>query len=371
MSPVPNINGVASLETGSLHRESSSTFDENAAARVLFFFITPPSSQGSPSRDQLETSLDSAPMTGVAPIVPLSASNYSMLLCLDIGTTINVILDKAAMAEKLARVRASKALDESPEMKEAAGLLALLQTTPAPWYMFHSKRLAHHHNSGQEAVNGMDDFDPDATEDEELPEDESQEQLIVPDQQEGGSPTIRALLVSAKAAGKQREKDDRPTFVNSSKPVSPPAAEKSSASKVCKRGRTGVKGSASPKTTGKRYEFVNHTTSDFAEHKRKRALPTLRKSAGDGESPAEDEAPGTLSVMPAESLPTPPPRTTSASTLDTSRRPSRVGKSKLSRTPDGVDGEDNDGKPKQERTTKSGRTIKNTEKWTTSENRHK
>ena len=313
MCPTCNFNRISSSETSSLQGESSPVFEENAAAGALLSFTTPPSSQGSPSHDPLGTSLDSAPTTGgffpaqsaswdgcavrngttpevqatVSFIVPLSASHYGMLaICLHFDTQTDVILDKAVMTRKLALVKASKASNESPEMKEAAGLLAVLQMTPAPWSMGFNERVAHHYNSGQETVK---EIDPDATEEEELSEgepqseDEPQEQPVVSDQQKVESPTTSAPPISAKAAGKQRKKCDHPAFVNSSQSDTLPAAISGSpASKVPIMRRPDPRGSASTQTTAKTYEFVNHTTSDLAGHKRKRAPPTPGNSGGSG-----------------------------------------------------------------------------------------
>ncbi|MCJ1377961.1 hypothetical protein MMC17_001057 [Xylographa soralifera] len=376
------ILGIPSSETSSLQGK----FDEHAAAGALLSFTTPPSSQGSPSREPWGMSSDSAPATGgffpaqsgfwdgcpvqneaspevqaaVSSIKPLSATHHSMFThCLDDGIEIDVIPDKAVMAQKLALVRVSKVLNESPEMKEAAGLLAVLQTTPAPWYMGFNERVAHHHNSDQQAVNGMDNVEPDATE---------EEAFVVLDQQEVETPTTSAPPISARAAGKQREKCDSPALVNSSHSATLPTANSTrTARKAPLKRKAGAKGSASTQTTARNFEFVNQTASSIGGHKRRRAPPTPRKSAGSGRSPTGDVPSQTSSANPAESLPTPPLRTMSASTLEVSQRKSTVVKSKLSRTPDGIDDEEEDGKGKQERTSSSGRTIKNTKKWTTSE----
>ncbi|MCJ1284174.1 hypothetical protein MMC26_003505 [Xylographa opegraphella] len=395
MSPTFNINGSPSLETSFFHGDSSSVYDENDAAGALLSFTTPPSSHDSPARDSWEISLDTAPTTGgffpaqsvlwdgcsvrnttgpevqapTSSIVPPTASPHSMIPnCLDHGITVNEILDKIVMAQKLALVRASKALDESPEMKEAAGLLAILQTTPAPWSKSFNERVAQHQNSGQEALSGMDNFDPDATEDEEPPEEKPQEQPAVSNQQGSERHTNGASSISEKAAGKRKEKYGSPILMKSAHSVTLLAAIiGSSASRVPTRPRPADKGSASTQKTAKTYEFVNQINSNIAGHKRKRAPPTPRHSAGSGKSPVENEAPEIPFAKPAESLPTPPLRTVSAATLETPQLECIAVMSKLSRTPDGVDDEEEDGKEKQERTSKSGRTIKNTEKWTTSE----
>ncbi|MCJ1432280.1 hypothetical protein MMC27_001636 [Xylographa pallens] len=368
MFPASNINMIPSSDTSSLQGEPSSVFDENAAAGALLSFTTPPSSQGSPSHDLWGTSLDSEPATGG--FFPAQSGFWDDCT---VQNKTGVILDKATMAQKLALVRASKASNESLEMKEAAGLLTVLQKTPAPWSMSLNERVAHHHNSGQGAVNGIDYVDLDGTDHEELPEDESesedesQEQPVVADQQEAESHTASGPPISAKAAGKQREKYDSPALLNSSHAVSLPAAtSRSSASKIPTRRRSGANGSASTRTTARTYEFVNQTLSNIVGHKRKRAPPTPRTSAGSSKSPTNDEASQTSSAKPAESLPTPPLRTMSASTLDIPQQKSAVVKSKLSRTPDVVHDEEQSGKEKQERTSKSGRTIKNTERWTSS-----
>ena len=317
MFPTSNTNGVPSSNTSSVQGESSSVFDEYAAAGALISFTTPPSSQSSPSHDLWGTSLDAAPATDG--FFPAQSEFW------DDGTVQNetgVILDEAVMAQKLALVRASKAWNESLEMKEAAGLLAVLQKTPAPWSMGLNERAAHHHNSGQEAVNGIDYYDPYATDQEELPQDESgsedelQEQPVVSDQQEVESHTASAPPISAKAAGKRRE-NDSPALLNSSHSVSLPAAtSRGSASKVPTRRRTGANGNASTQATARTFEFVNQTTSSIAGHKRKRAPQTSRQSAGSGKGATNGEASQTPSTKPAESLPIPPLRPMSASTLN-------------------------------------------------------
>ncbi|MCJ1387728.1 hypothetical protein MMC18_000571 [Xylographa bjoerkii] len=395
MFPSANICGASFSKTGNLQGTPGSEFDENAAARALLSFTTPPSSQGSQSRKRRRTSSVAAPTTGdffpaqcglwdgypvhsgtglevqatVSSIIPLSARLHGRFLIYlnGDGMEFDTILDRAVMAQKLARVRASKASIESRKIKEAAGLLVVLQLFPAPWCMNLKERVVRHRDSSQAAANGTGHTDPDATEDEDSPENQLHEKPVVPDQQEVERPATDAPHISANAAGKQKEKCNGPDLVFLSHSVTlPTARSKNPAVKAPVKRKSRAKGNKSTQTAAKAFEFVNQTTSSIAAHKHKRAPPTPRKSVGSGKSPTSDETPQVLAANPAGTLPTPPLRTVSASVLDRQQRKSAVATSKLSSTPERVDDEEEERKGKQERTSKSGRTIKNTERWATS-----
>ncbi|MCJ1398140.1 hypothetical protein MMC11_001337 [Xylographa trunciseda] len=377
MFPPSNICEAPSSEINSLPGDSSSEFDENAAARALLSFTTPPSSHGSPSRKRRRTSSGSAPCTGG--FFPAHSGHWDGCPVhngtgvegrVAVSSTVpdsESVLDRILMARQLARIRASKALIESAEMKEAAGLLALLQLFPAPWCMTLGERVARHHDTSREAVNGSNDIDSDATEAEDSLEDEAEEQLAVSSRQEVEGPATDAPPISAKAAGKQEQKSDGPNVVaRAHLTILPTATSRSSAAKPLSKRKSRAKGRTITHTTAKSFEFVNQTTSSIAAHKRKTAPPTPRKSASSGISPKSDEASRVASAILAGTLPTPPLPTGSDSVLDRRQRKGEVVQSKLSKSPEEIDEEEEERKRKQERTSKSGRTIKNTERWTTS-----
>ena len=284
------------------------------------------------------------------------------------GKESNGTLDRTALALKLARQRASQGLSEGREEIEAADFLTALRSYTAPSGATFHQIVTRHHDLNDKAINVIDNTDPDATEDEEGLENE---QPIATGQEDIGKNVSGTLPICEIANGKRKRESNRPKFMIWTNVTNPPTIiSNTPRSKAPLKRQSRPNTNASTSTASKHLGFLNQTLASIAAHKHKKAPPTPRKSTSTGNSPTSEESASSSSAKPVVTLPTPPLRACNESVVDKKRRRSTLVKNKLTTMPEEIDDEEVECMEKLERTSRSGRTIKETKKWTTLEYRN-